>query len=163
MRHRGGTAWQYLKLDLRHKLDATLRWICLAGLEQQTCDAGFMQSCINIACQGQDYVNIVNADATLRQDVNVAWISDCINPGELKRQYIYKFWASKMSKKKMSQTWGGGPIGGFKDFTRPGPNPSNIDILTQCCISIDYVDVILSLKCNIDARLHKSCIASLLL
>ena len=32
-----------------------------------------MQSCINIACQGQDYVNIVNADATLRQDANVAW------------------------------------------------------------------------------------------
>ena len=32
-----------------------------------------MQSCINIACQGQDYVNIVNADAALRQDVNVAW------------------------------------------------------------------------------------------
>jgi len=36
-----------------------------------------MQSCINIACQGQDYVNIVNADATLRQDVNVAWNPGC--------------------------------------------------------------------------------------
>ena len=107
MQHWGGTAWQDLKWDLQHKLDATLRWICLARLEQQTGHKWFMQSCINIACQGQDYVNIVNADTTLRQDVNVAW--DALSLAEVFRHWN-GLWCTGVSLEPKPVSSADGPL-----------------------------------------------------